>query len=386
MPADPITDLAERVATIDLTAVRHNVRALVELVSPAALMAVVKADAYGHGAEPVARAALAAGATWLGTAHVSEALALRSAGIEAPILSWLHTGSTDFASAVAADVDLGVSGWELEPIAAAAAVRGRRARVHLKIDTGLGRNGCTPAQWPDLLARAARHQAEGTVDVVGIWSHLAVADEPGRAETDQQLEVFREALRTAERHGVTPRVRHLANSPALLSRPDTHFEMVRCGLAMYGLSPFEAQASQLPQLPALRPVMRLSTRVASAKRVPAGQGVSYGLRWHSEAETVLGLIPLGYADGIPRVAQDAPVLIRGRVHRSVGRVAMDQFVVDLGPDADPQEYLGAEAVLFGGAGEPPVEEWAAAAGTINYEIVTRISSRVPRRQIGADDA
>lgn len=361
-------------ARIDLDAIRHNIRTIRDLVAPAAVMAVVKADAYGHGAVPVARAALEAGATWLGTAHVSEALALRAAGLDAPLLAWLHTPSTDFAAALGADIDLGVSGWELDPVIAAARATGRGARIHLKIDTGLGRNGCPPADWDRVVGQAAQAQAEGHVKVVGIWSHLAVADEPQRPETDEQLAVFTDALERAERLGVVPELRHLANSPGLLSRADLRFDLVRCGLAMYGLNPFEDDTP----VPELRPAMRLSTRIASAKRVPAGQGVSYGLRWRAETGTVLGLVPLGYADGIPRIAEDAPVLINGRVYRGVGRIAMDQFVVDLGPDADPAEFLGAEAVLFGGAGEPPVEEWAAAAGTINYEIVTRISQRVPR--------
>jgi alanine racemase len=371
---------AERVATIDLDAIEHNVRTIAALVAPARVMAVVKADAYGHGAVPVARAALRAGAAFLGAVHVSEALALRAAGIQAPILSWLHTSSTDFPAALAAGVELGVSGWELEPIAAAAKAAGTQARIHLKIDTGLGRNGCPADLWPALTEHAARLEAEGLVRVVGLFSHFSVADEPQRPETAQQLEAFEAALAIAEAAGLSPELRHIANTPGLLTRPDARYDMVRLGLGLYGLSPLEGVTSE--EL-GLRPAMRLSCLVAAAKRVPAGQGVSYGLRWRSEDPTTLGLIPLGYADGIPRIAEDAPVLVGGRIVRSVGRVAMDQFVVDLGPDADPADVVGTEAVLFGADGEPAVEDWAAAASTLNYEIVTRISPRVPRAYVGA---
>lgn len=365
----------ERVATIDLGAIRDNVRALAGHVAPAALMSVVKADAYGHGAVPVARAALEGGATWLGCAHVSEALALREAGIDAPLMAWLHTPSTDFDAAVAAELDLGVSGWELGSIVEAARRAGRSARVHLKIDTGLGRNGCAAEDWPALVAAAVKAETEGLVSVVGIFSHLAVADEPQRPETDEQLAAFREAIALAENAGLRPDVRHIANSPAALSRPESRFDLVRIGLAMYGLSPFEGgDTAGVP----LRPAMRLSARIAGAKRVKAGQGISYGLKYRTETPTTLGLVPLGYADGLSRLSEAGPVLVRGHVLRGLGRMAMDQFVVDLGADADPADYIGEEAVLFGGRGEPAVEEWAAAAGTINYEVVTRISQRVPR--------
>lgn len=378
LPAEP-----ERLASIDLCAIRHNIRQIVARTSPAAVMSVVKANAYGHGAVPVAKAALEAGATWIGAAHVAEGLALRAAGIDAPLLCWLHTEATDFAAGITAGIDLGVSGWELEGIASAARAVRIPARVHLKIDTGLGRNGSTRAQWPALLERAAQLEADGVLRVVGIFSHFAVADEPERPETDEQLQAFREAVAQAREAGLEPQVRHLANSPALLSRPDTHFDLVRCGLATYGLSPFEGVTSADLKL---RPAMRLSTRLANVKRVPAGHGVSYGLRYSTDRETVFGLVPLGYADGVPRVSEGGPVLINGSVYPSVGRVAMDQFVVDLGPDADEDALLGAETVLFGGEGAPAVEEWARAAGTLNYEIVTRISERVPRRWLEAPSA
>lgn len=353
-------------------------------------MAVVKADAYGHGAVPVARAALEAGAAWLGVAHISEALALRAAGIEAPLLAWLHTTESNFGAAVAAGIDIGCSGWELDRIVAAAREQERPARVHLKVDTGLGRNGVTLDAWDQLVGEAMEYQDQGLLRVVGLFSHLAVADEPDRPETDQQLAVFREVLASAEDAGVDPEVRHLANTPATLSRPDTHFDLVRVGLGIYGLSPFDGQSSA--EL-GLRPAMTLRTLVSQCKNVPDGQGVSYGLRYRTSGPSTLGLIPLGYADGVPRVATGGPVNVAGRTYPVVGRIAMDQMVIDLG-DAVPAgaELLGAEAELFGtGAdGGPTADDWARAAGTINYEIVTRISSRVPRcfinEQAAASDA
>lgn len=375
----------ERRAGIDLAAVRHNVRTLKERTrrpdgTAPALMAVVKADAYGHGAVPVARAALAAGADRLGVAHVTEALDLRAAGVDAPVLAWLHTRDTPFAQALAADVALGVSGWEIEPVADAARAAGRPATVHLKLDTGLGRNGCPPAALPDLAARAAALEAEGVLRVEGVFSHLAVADEPERAaETDAQLAAFEAGVRVLREAGLTPSVRHIANTPATLTRPDAHLDMVRVGLGLYGLSPF-------PDRPAqefgLRPAMSLRTSLASVKAAPAGQGVSYGYRHRTAAPTVLGLVPLGYADGVPRVAEDAPLDVAGRRLTVAGRIAMDQFVVDLGPDAT--ERVGDPVELFGPTSGIPADAWAEAAGTINYELVTRIGSRVPREHVDSD--
>jgi alanine racemase len=371
----------ERSAVVDLDAIRHNVRRLVAIASPASVMAVVKADAYGHGAVQVARAALEAGARWLGVAHISEALVLRAAGIDAPMLAWLHTSQSNFQAAVAAGVDIGISGWELEAVVAAAREQERPARIHLKIDTGLGRNGSTIDQWDKVVGQAMEYQDEGLLRVVGVFSHLAVADEPHRPETDDQLAVFREAIAVAEDAGVDTEVRHLANTPATLSRPDTHFDLVRVGLGLYGLSPFEGQNSA--EL-GLRPAMTVRTLVSNCKRVPEGQGVSYGLNYRTSSESALGLIPLGYADGVPRVATGGPVRVNGVTYPVVGRIAMDQMVIDLGNAAtDEAGCLGAEAVMFGdGAdGGPTADDWAAAAGTNNYEIVTRISPRVPRTYI-----
>ena len=383
MPVPDRESAPERQAIIDLSAIFENITALREIAAPAQVMAVVKADAYGHGAVPVAQAALAAGAAWLGTAHLNEALALRAAGIQAPLLAWLHTPDSDFAGAVAAGIDIGCSGWDLARVAAAARAQEHPARVHLKVDTGLGRNGSSMDSWDSFVAQAMAFQDEGLLRVVGVFSHFAVADEPHRPETDEQLQVFREAVAIAEAAGADLEVRHIANTPATLSRPDTHFDLVRVGLGIYGLSPFPEQTSASL---GLKPAMTLQTQLALCKDVPAGQGVSYGLNYVTDTPTTLGLIPLGYADGVPRVATGGPVRVNGTTYPVVGRIAMDQMVIDLGPDAGgPDTVVGTPAVLFGNGhdGGPVVEQWADAAGTINYEIVTRISPRVPRVYINA---
>ncbi len=364
----------ERRAVIDLSAIRNNVKQVVDLVAPAAVMAVVKADGYGHGALQVATAALEAGASWVGCAHVTEALALRTAGLDVPMLAWLHTQDTPFDEAIEAGIDLGVSGWDLDAIAEAAQRLQAPARIHLKVDTGLGRNGSTMADLPSLLQRASEYQEAGLLRVVGVFSHLAVADEPERPETDAQLATFDDAIALVEAAGFDLEVRHIANTPGILSRPDSHHELVRLGLGLYGLSPFENES---PDTFGLRPAMKLVTRVANVKKVQADQGVSYGLNYHTNAETYLGLIPLGYADGLPRIATGAPVTVNGKSYPVRGRIAMDQCVIDLGADIDPADFLGAEAIIFGEGGQS-VNTWAYAANTINYEVVTRISPRVPR--------
>jgi alanine racemase len=368
-------------AEIDLAALRANVRALRERAPGAALMAVVKADAYGHGAIPCARAAVAAGATWLGTATPQEALALRAqAGLpdDVRIMCWLWTPGGPWREAVEARLDVSVSGmWALEEVTAAARLAGRPAWVQLKADTGLGRGGCQPGgDWEELVREALRAEAEGLIRVTGLWSHFACADEPGHPSIAAQLTRFREMTAYAERQGVRPDVRHIANSPATLTLPEAHFDLVRPGIAMYGVSPSPEIGT--PADFGLRPVMTLSAALALVKQVPGGHGVSYGHHYTTPGETTLGLVPLGYADGIPRHASSTgPVLVDGKWRTIAGRVAMDQFVVDLGGDRPP---AGAEAVLFGPGdrGEPTAEDWAQAAGTIAYEIVTRIGARVPR--------
>ena len=373
---------------VDLDAIADNVAELRRRAGGAEVMAVVKADAYGHGLLPCARAALAGGATWLGVAQLDEALALRAGGVAAPVLAWLYGPGQDLGPVVAAGVDLSVAApWALAAAAEAARRTGAVARLHLKVDTGLGRNGSTVAGWPDLVRAALAEQATGSVQVVGVWSHLARADEPDDPTVRAQEEVFARAVATGEALGARWALRHLANSAATLTAPRVAWDLVRPGLAVYGLSP-------VPHLGApadfgLRPAMSLRAPLALVKDVPAGQGVSYAHAYTTSAPTRLGLVPLGYADGVPRSAggpdHPAPVLVAGGRTTIAGRVCMDQLVLDLGglPGA-AQAAAGDEVVLFGDAarGEPTAQEWAQAAGTISYEVVTRVSTRLPRRHVG----
>jgi alanine racemase len=354
-----------REARIDLEALRGNVAVLRGLVAPARVLAVVKADGYGHGMTLVARAALEGGADQLGVADITEALELRAAGIDAPILAWLHTPDADFRAAVAAGVELGISSLaQLE--------RAAGAVVHLKIDTGLSRNGVARDDWEAVCLRAAELERTGVLRVRGVWSHLANA---GAAQTDRQRERFEDAVAVARAAGLAPEVRHLAASEAAIVAPATRYDLVRIGIAMYGLPP--AEGVDVAGL-GLRPVMELAGEVAAVRRVPAGEGVSYGFLYRTERETTLVLVPLGYADGLPRGASGrGEVAIRGRRHPVVGRIAMDQVVVDVG---DTPVEVGDRVVVWGDPadGVPSAVEWAAAADTIGYEIVTRVGPRVPR--------
>jgi alanine racemase len=366
-------------AVVDLGAIRANVATL-KAATPAEVMAVVKADGYGHGLLASARAALAGGASWLGTAVIDESIALRDAGVSAPTLAWLWTpGETDAVRrALAADIDLSVSGrWQLDAVRAAAGELGVVARIHLKIDTGLSRNGAYRTDWPELLSAVAKARAAGEVEVVGVWSHFAYADEPGHPMIAQQIAAFRDALAAAAREGIEPQLRHLANSAATLTLPEAHFDLVRPGVAVYGLSPVPQQGDF-----GLVPAMTLRAALAAVKRVRAGEGVSYGHAYTAERETTLALVPLGYADGIPRNATNVgPVSINGQRFTISGRVCMDQVVVDVG---DLPVAVGDHAVLFGpgGHGEPSAQDWADAVATIHYEIVTRVGPRVPRIYVG----
>ncbi|MFF9089515.1 alanine racemase [Streptomyces sp. NPDC014991] len=380
----PTASLRAR-AEIDLGALRANVRALRARAGGAGVMAVVKSDGYGHGAVPCARAALAAGAAWLGTATAEEALALRAAGLPGRVLCWLWVPGGPWRQAIEADIDVSLSGmWAMREVTAAAREAGRVARVQLKADTGLGRNGCQPGDdWAGLVAEALRAEAAGLVRVTGLWSHFACADEPGHPSVAAQLGRFREMVAYAEEQGVRPEVRHIANSPAALTLPESHFDLVRTGIALYGISPSPELGT--PADLGLRPVMTLSASLALVKRVPGGHGVSYGHHYVTPGPTTLGLVPVGYADGVPRHASGTgPVLVDGKWRTVAGRVAMDQFVVDLGGD---EPSAGAEAVLFGPGdrGEPTAEDWAQASGTIAYEIVTRIGTRVPRVYVNGQE-
>ncbi|MBF4571394.1 alanine racemase [Herbiconiux sp. VKM Ac-1786] len=360
-----------RRAVIDLDAFRHNVRTLSELAKPAETMLAVKADAYGHGMVPLARAALESGASSLAVLDIPAALALREAGITAPIFAWMHDPDALFGEAAEADIDLGISAvWQLDAIAAARA--SVAPRVHLKIDTGLSRNGATEADWPLLVTSALEHDRAGAVKLYAAWSHLADAS----PEDDEvALGKLRRAVEVAEGLGARFEKLHLAASSAGIRMPEARLDMVRFGIAAYGVSPFDDESAR--DL-GLRPVMTLTAPVASVKRVPAGHGVSYGFAYRTEGETTLALVPLGYADGIPRIASGrASVWIDGQRHPIAGRIAMDQFVVDVG---DHPVEPGDEVVVFGEGdrGEPTAEEWAGFADTIGDEIVARIGARVER--------
>ncbi|MEU7697837.1 alanine racemase [Streptomyces sp. NPDC039028] len=378
MTTEP-SSLRRACAEIDLGALRHNLRALRARIAPhVQLMAVVKADGYGHGAVRCARAALTAGATWLGTATPHEAFALRAAGItDVPVLCWLWAPGDPWDRGIEAGLDMSVSDmWALEEVCAAARATGETARIQLKADTGLGRNGCQPADWPRLVGEALEAQGNGLVKVTGLWSHLACADVPGHPLNAAQVNTFRSMIEQAEKAGVEPEVRHIANSSATLTLPEAHFDLVRTGIALYGLSP-SPEIGTSAQL-GLRPAMSLRASMALVKRLPAGHGVSYGRHYVTEDDTTVGLIPLGYADGVPRHASGrGPVLVGNGVRQVAGPVVMDQFMVDLGGD-EPEP--GTQAVLFGqgSRGEPTAQDWAQAADTIVYEIVTRIGKRVPR--------
>ncbi|MFI7618571.1 alanine racemase [Nonomuraea terrae] len=363
-------------ARVDLAAIRHNVAQLKERAGGAELMGAVKADAYGHGLLPTTEAMLQGGAGRLGTAVISEALELRAGGVTAPILSWLITPGEALDEALARDIELSASDVRLlDEIAEAARRTGITAKTHLEADTGMSRGGSPPADWPGLLSRAMELQAEGVIDITGIWTHFACADIPGHPSIRRQLETYEAALKLAEQAGAAGShvIRHIANSAALMTLPEARFDMVRSGIAMYGLSP-------IPELGdfGLRQAMTLVGRVALVKRVPEGSGVSYGHLYVCERETTIAVVPLGYADGILRHAGDrAEVLAGGRRRRITGRVCMDQFMIDLGDD---ELSAGDEVVLFGpgDGGEPTAQEWADSLGTITHEIVTRIGSRVPR--------
>ena len=364
-------------AVIDLSAIAANYARLSSAGVP--VMGIVKADGYGHGATRVARTLREMRAEWLGVALPSEALALRAEGDRGRLLAWLWApGDSAVTDCIATDVDLSVSGHSsLTDVVDAARAVGKRARIHIKVDTGLTRNGVPRAAWEQVFEAARVAQDEGTVEIVGIWSHLASADEPDDPMTDRQVGAFLLALDVAASVGVEPELRHLANSAAAINRPDCAFDLVRAGIAIYGVTPGPGLGTA--QSLGLRPAMTLRSRLAHVKRIDEGDRVSYGGTWMAPSATAVGLVPVGYADGIPRSASNVGhVLINGRRCPVRGVIAMDQFVVELGPQAS--EGPGEEVLIFGTGdhGEPTAEDWAQWAGTIGYEIVTRIGPRVPR--------
>lgn len=358
-------------AIIDVAALTQNTANLAARTN-AELMAIVKADGYGHGAVTAAHAAVAGGATRLGIAQVAEAVALAAQLPAVPVFAWLYSPATDLAPALQAGIELSVnSPWALRSVADTAAELGVTARVHLAFDVGMAREGARPEVWSELLAAV---KAARALEVTGIWSHLTSADDRSSSATAAELHRFEAAVAEAEQLGIEPEVRHLAASSGLLWHPATHFDMVRAGISLYGMAPDGSDPAAL----GLRRVMRLEAELSNVQRVPAGTPVSYGGIEQTHNSTVLGTVPLGYADGIPRQAsgQGAWVTVNGQRANVIGRVCMDQFMVDLGPDSGAAP--GDIAVVFGGQTGASAEDWAQAGSTINYAITTAIGARVPR--------
>lgn len=392
-------------AAVDLAAIRHNLGVLRAAAPGALQLATVKANAYGHGLIPVARAALDGGADWLGVAQLAEAFTLRrgldEAGIaraEAPILAWISTSSSDFAAAIEADIDLSVSWtWVLADICAAAREAGRPARVHVKIDTGMSRAGSTLADLPALASALRMAADDGLVDIVGAWSHMSRADDPsdeGNASTANHVRIFEEGLAILADAGITPRIRHLSATSGILWHPEAHYDMVRAGIGLYGLSPDPAVATS--EELGLIPALELRAPLTSVKVIEEGTPASYGGTWVAPTRRWIGLVPLGYGDGILRAVSNKARVV---VHTAsgpfnaplIGRVCMDQFMVDLGPaegspgtptarSGQAPAVPGDIATLFGSGigGEALADDWAQAAGTINYEIVTHLGAHIPR--------
>ena len=358
-------------AIVDLSAIKFNVEML-KKTSGTKLLAVVKADAYGHGLIPVAQAALSAGADYLGVALLEEAVTLREAGISAPILAWLVQPGSDFAQAIALDIDIAAASLKaLSEISLASQQVQKKARVHLEVDTGMTRGGFL-AEWDQL---GAAHVQD--IEIVGVFSHFARADEPAEKQNQDQMARFTEMVAKLEALGFSHLIKHLSNSAATLMNHAAAFDMVRTGIAMYGLSPDVTTLGNSSAL-SLRPAMQLRAALYLVKDVPAGTPVGYGATESTSRDTRLGVITMGYADGIPRIARSAGVWHNGKRAPIIGRVSMDQFVVDLGPDSRAQS--GDWVTIFGNGshGEYTADDWGAASQSINYEIVTRIGPRVPR--------
>lgn len=366
-----------RGAYVDLAAIRDNVKVLQNLAKNSEVMAVVKADAYGHGLIPVAKAARQGGATWLGTALLEEAISLRNSGDSGRILTWLGSPNDKWQECIDLGIDISVSSIEIASgVIKAAKKIGKKAKIHIKVDTGLGRNGVMPNDLADLTSLLEEATANGLVEVVAVWTHFALADAPSSPTIAKQLEVLDASFKFVESRGFKNLMKHAANSAATLTSPHTHFDLVRPGIAVYGITPGGevGKASEF----GLRPAMTLKAQAALVKDVPAGHGISYGAEYVTKQNTKIALIPLGYADGIPRIAGNkGPVLANGKKFSVAGRVCMDQFVIDIG---DLDFSTGDEVILFGdpAQNEPDVEEWAKASQSIGYEIVTRLGSRVPR--------
>lgn len=365
---------------IDLDAIASNLDRMRQVAAGAKVCGVVKANAYGHGMVAVAKRLEAEGVDYLGVADLTEALTLRAAGIRTPILAWLHSHDEDFHAGIAAEIDLGLSTTgQLQRAVAAAKTAGKVARIHIKVDTGLGRNGVTLDQLPALLTLARAAQDAGDAEVVGIFSHLSCTS---READLAQIARFEEALAAAAEAGINPTLRHLTASDGTLSYPQAHYDMVRIGVALYGLSPYQDHASADY---GLTPAMTATAKVVQVKQVGAGEGVSYGYLYRTPTETNLALVPVGYAEGLPRLATGgASVWVNGSLFGIDSRIAMDQFVLDVGAHAVAP---GDTAVLFGDPvkGYPSADQLAIAAQTINYEIVTRMGGRFRRVYLAADE-
>lgn len=368
-------------AEVDLDAISANCAVLAGLARPAALCAVVKAGAYGHGAVPAAKAALAGGATWLAVALVEEGIALREAGIEAPVLLLSEPLAEVMQGAAAGGLTptlYTAGGVEAARKAAASVAGGGRLRVHVKVDTGMHRVGADPA---DLMAVAAAVDAADELQLEGLWTHLAAADDSAHDEfTAGQLRRFEEVRGRLAAAGIRPEVVHAANSAALLAHPGAHNHMVRCGITAYGYPPSAELASRVE----LRPALSLKAGVSFVRRLSAGERISYGLQYGLPVDSVIATVPLGYSDGVPRrySAVGGQALIGGRRLPIAGRVTMDQLLVDCGPGSTVA--AGDEVVLLGRQGTEQIDaaEWAERLGTVPYEILCGISARVARRYVG----
>ncbi len=363
---------------IDLDAIAANFHTMKNRAGGAKVMAVVKANAYGHGMVEVALKLEQEKADFFGVADVDEALELREYGIETPILAWLHDPEDRFVEALDNEVDLGVANLEqLQRIADAARLTYLKARVHLKVDTGLSRNGSTMADWPLLLEATRDLVDQGLVEVIGVFSHLSST---GPAEDRAQIEKFDLAVQQVRDAGIDFELRHLTASDGSLSYPEAHYDMVRIGVALYGLSPFADHHSEEYKL---RPAMTAVAHVTQVKRVEAGTGISYGYLAHAEKDSTLALVPVGYYEGLPRNATGKhEVSINGKRYKIEARIAMDQFVVNVGDD---EVSPGDEVIIFGdpAAGVSSADDLAVACDTINYEIVTRMGGRFKRHYLGS---
>ena len=364
-------------AEINLSAITQNFKSIKSRTT-ADVLAVVKADAYGHGLIPVSKALEEAGADWFGTALLEEAINLRKAGILKPIISWLTPLGEDFKSAIDLDIDLGIPSIDLlDEVIKAASLTGKTARIHLEIDTGMSRGGVL-SEWDQLIKSVLVGVNLKQLKVIGIWSHFARADEPDELMNQEQLSLFKEKVNQAKAAGIDAQFIHIANSAALFTNKSTHKNIIRSGIALFGLSPDIKTIGDSSSL-GLKPAMKLKAKLNLVKEVKAGSSVGYGGTAVLKSDTKLGVVALGYADGIPRSTNNlAGVFVDKKRAPIIGRVSMDQFVVDLGITSTAK--TGDEVIVFGdgSSGEYTVDEWAKAANTINYEIITRIGPRVPR--------